>query len=122
MPRFDIDASNVEAVQQMNSSEEDYDQNPLSQDEESLDGENMMEYSRPIEPSLQNPVIDSRTTSVDHLNFQQQAKVNYESDSNKLHRNHRDKGQLFNYTPKKQMQIINRFIQEDDKQQFYQEE
>jgi hypothetical protein len=51
MPRFDIDASNVEAVQQMNSSEEDYDQNPLSQDEESLDGDNLMEYSRPIEPS-----------------------------------------------------------------------
>jgi hypothetical protein len=67
MPRFDIDASNVEVVQQMNTSEEeDYDQNPLSQDEESLDGDNQMEYSRPMEPSQLNPLIDSRLTSSDH--------------------------------------------------------
>ena len=73
MPRFDIDASNVEVVQQMNSSEEDYDQNPLSQDEESLDGDNLMEYSRPMESSQLNPLafpIDSSKTSIDHQQFQ----------------------------------------------------
>ena len=56
VPRFDVDASNIEAIQQMNSSEEDYDRNPISQEEESSDEENnLMEQSRPLNPSQLNP-------------------------------------------------------------------
>lgn len=72
MPRFDIDASNVEAVHQMNSSEEDYDRNPISQEDESSDEDNnFMEYRRPLDPSQLNlpNLVDSRKTSSDQQQY-----------------------------------------------------